>query len=527
MPIMNTDGGINKQPEENNISLVEKDNIKQNTLEYEEVYNDCLVEKEVHTIIQTPNTCTNTKTDYDDDDNDSNNNNSNENNEEDDTEIQTTTDTITKEIKDKHDAQYEKYRPNKIKSKDIISQCGGNIQKKILQEGKGEKPVPNSSISIHYIGKQLSNGHIFDSSIERNEPFEFILGKKEVIQGWEIVIPTMRCGEIAEVIISPLYAYADLGIEPDIPPHATLIYQIELLNWEPLRTKLDEGIDKVYIKKGSGWELPSAPTICTVDIVGRIMNEDGNIFLNLYDIKIDINDLYLTQGLEIALCSMKPNEISHFYISYEMGGDGYLPDQHIISIPPGSDLFYKITMKDFTCTKQHWEMEIDEKLKIAALLKESGNTFFHSNQLQRAQHRYTLANDMFIFDLDGTTITNPTIDDTTTTASVNENKSTSYNEEISEMMIACQSNIIAVKQKLKAYKEALEACDMLLKISPNHVKTLYRKAKAQSYLQQIDEALRTLEVCIYKPYIVYYNYFFHFILFFCTVCQHFTMSKEF
>uniref|UniRef100_A0A0A9YYW2 Peptidyl-prolyl cis-trans isomerase FKBP65 n=1 Tax=Lygus hesperus TaxID=30085 RepID=A0A0A9YYW2_LYGHE len=151
-----------------------------------------------------------------------------------------------------------------------------------------------------------------------------------------------------------------------------------------MRIPLDNGIDKVYIKKGVGWETPTIPTVCTVDIVGRVDSEDGGTFLQLQDFDINLDDLYLPQSLEVAMLSMKPEEVASFYVNYEKIGDGYLPDQHLCSIPPGSDLLYNITMKSFVCNKQHWEMDMDEKFTIAASLKESGNKLFHNNQLQRA-----------------------------------------------------------------------------------------------------------------------------------------------
>jgi len=101
---------------------------------------------------------------------------------------------------------------------------------KILKEGSGQRMVENGNKAVvHYVGK-LTNGRKFDSSIDRSQPFEFTVGKGEVIQGWEIGVLKMRIGEKRQLTIPAELGYGAAGAGGVIPPNATLIFEIELLS---------------------------------------------------------------------------------------------------------------------------------------------------------------------------------------------------------------------------------------------------------------------------------------------------------
>lgn len=78
----------------------------------------------------------------------------------------------------------------------------------------------------------LEDGKKFDSSRDRNKPFKFTLGKQEVIRGWEEGVAQMSVGQRAKLIISSDYAYGATGHPGIIPPHATLVFDVELLKLE-------------------------------------------------------------------------------------------------------------------------------------------------------------------------------------------------------------------------------------------------------------------------------------------------------
>ena len=83
---------------------------------------------------------------------------------------------------------------------------------------------------MHYVGTLL-DGSKFDSSRDRNEEFNFDLGKGLVIKAWDIGVATMRRGEICRLTCKPEYAYGETGSGDKIGPNSTLIFEIELLNF--------------------------------------------------------------------------------------------------------------------------------------------------------------------------------------------------------------------------------------------------------------------------------------------------------
>jgi len=96
-----------------------------------------------------------------------------------------------------------------------------------LKAGNGEEAVTGTKVTVNYTG-WLTNGTKFDSSLDRNRPLEFTLGRNEVIEGWEKGVLGMKVGEIRRLEIPSEMAYKDqdLGI---IPPNSDLIFEVELL----------------------------------------------------------------------------------------------------------------------------------------------------------------------------------------------------------------------------------------------------------------------------------------------------------
>jgi FKBP-type peptidyl-prolyl cis-trans isomerase len=98
-----------------------------------------------------------------------------------------------------------------------------------IRIGDGDPPRPGQTVIVHYTG-WLMDGTQFDSSREKGKPFEFVLGKGEVIRGWDQGVATMRVGGIRELVIPPHLAYGRAGLPGGpIPPQATLRFEVELL----------------------------------------------------------------------------------------------------------------------------------------------------------------------------------------------------------------------------------------------------------------------------------------------------------
>ena len=98
----------------------------------------------------------------------------------------------------------------------------------VTQEGTGEQAKAGDIVRVHYTGKLL-NGKKFDSSYDRNQPFEFSLGAGQVIKGWDEGIALMKVGEKATLIIPSNLGYGEREIPGVIPANSTLVFDVELI----------------------------------------------------------------------------------------------------------------------------------------------------------------------------------------------------------------------------------------------------------------------------------------------------------
>lgn len=107
----------------------------------------------------------------------------------------------------------------------VVTTASG-LQYKVLTAGKGKAPAASSNVTVHYTGKLL-DGTVFDSSVERGEPASF--GVSDVIGGWTEALQLMHEGDKWELYIPSDLAYGERGAGGQIPPFATLVFEVELI----------------------------------------------------------------------------------------------------------------------------------------------------------------------------------------------------------------------------------------------------------------------------------------------------------
>ncbi len=108
----------------------------------------------------------------------------------------------------------------------VITSSGLTIEDIIV--GEGAVAEAGQSVFVHYTG-WLLDGQKFDSSKDRNDPFDFGLGQRQVIAGWDEGVQGMKVGGTRKLTIPPALGYGARGAGGVIPPNATLVFEVELL----------------------------------------------------------------------------------------------------------------------------------------------------------------------------------------------------------------------------------------------------------------------------------------------------------
>jgi FKBP-type peptidyl-prolyl cis-trans isomerase len=110
--------------------------------------------------------------------------------------------------------------------------AASGLEYEIIEQGSGDTPTKGQKVTVHYTGWLDNNGERgqkFDSSVDRGEPFTFNIGVGQVIKGWDEGVMGMKVGEKRRLIIPSGLGYGARGAGRIIPPHATLIFDVELL----------------------------------------------------------------------------------------------------------------------------------------------------------------------------------------------------------------------------------------------------------------------------------------------------------
>lgn len=145
-------------------------------------------------------------------------------------EAETDSATQSQDTTPKADAQAAKPANKKAAKKKDPKPMGDVTELKTedLKVGTGAEAVSGKMVSVHYMG-WLTNGTKFDSSVDRNQPFQFQLGSGMVIKGWDQGVAGMKVGGKRKLTIPPTLGYGSRATGP-IPPNSTLVFDVELLD---------------------------------------------------------------------------------------------------------------------------------------------------------------------------------------------------------------------------------------------------------------------------------------------------------
>lgn len=250
-------------------------------------------------------------------------------------------------------ASAQTVKSEKVKNPKTVKTASG-LEYTITSKGNGKKPENGDKVKVHYTGKLL-NDTVFDSSVQRGQPFEFKLGAGQVIKGWDEAFLLLQVGDKATIKLPPEIAYG-ANAQGKIPANSTLIFDVELLDFtEGLKQWSAKGKEKDTIKTASGLKyilfqkkdgVSCAGAKATVHYSGFF--KDGKMFDSSvergkpFTVKVGANQVI--KGWDEGLALLHKGEKAKFIIPYDLayGEKGYGP------IPGKADLIFDVEIVDVT-----------------------------------------------------------------------------------------------------------------------------------------------------------------------------------
>ncbi|XP_024404088.1 peptidyl-prolyl cis-trans isomerase FKBP62 isoform X2 [Physcomitrium patens] len=351
----------------------------------------------------------------------------------------------------------------------------GGIIKKIVTEGKKwENPKDLDEVLVKYEVRLQRHQTVVAKSPESG--VEFTVKDGHFCPAIGQAVKTMLKGEKALLTVKPRYGFGEKGAAPSgdvkaIPSDAVLEIELELISWKVVEEVTD---DKKVIKKiltaGEGYEKPNDGSTVKVRYVAKL--ENGTIFEKngqdgeeLFQFVTDEGQVI--DGLDKAVLTMKKNEHALVTIYPEYGFGGEETKRDLAIVPANSTLFYEIELVEFIKEKESWELEVPEKLELAAKKKEDGNALFKAGNYARASKRYEKAVKLIEYD--------SSFDD-------------AQKKQAKTLKVSCNLNMAACKLKLKDYREVVKLTTKVLELESSNVKALYRRVQAYIELLDLDYA---------------------------------------
>jgi peptidylprolyl isomerase len=247
--------------------------------------------------------------------------------------------------------------PTAVDEADYVETESG-LRYAILQEGAGDTPEVGGSALVNFKG-WLEDGTLFADSYQAGQPLEFRLGAEEIIAAWDEAVLDMQAGEIRQIVVPPELGLGDQGSGP-IPPNSTLIFEMELVSFEPPPpppTEVDEesfietesGLRYAILEEGDG-PLPEAGQVVSVHYTGWLTNSIQ--FDSSYDrgqpIQLPIGQGQVIQGWDEALQLLPVGTTAQVIIPGELAyGETGRP-----GIPPNSTLIFEMEILEIVEQEQ-------------------------------------------------------------------------------------------------------------------------------------------------------------------------------
>lgn len=341
-----------------------------------------------------------------------------------------------------------------VEQLDISPNQDGAILKEVKRTGEdpNDKPWKGDRVSVHYVGT-LEDGTQFDSSRNRNEQFVFNLGKQEVIKGWDFGVITMAKGEVATFTIKAEYAYGSTGSPPKIPGGATLIFEIELFDFEgeDISKERDKSLVKRIQSSGEGYDHPNDGGNVSVEIKGY--SSKGVFEERELDFLLgEGREFGIPRGVELAIEKMKKKEIAQVMVIPRLcqGGNGVASNNT-------ETLKYQISLKSFERAKESWQMDGEQKLEQSVIFKDKGTEFFKQKKYELAANKYNKVIEFLEHEI-----------------SLKDQKE----EERVLILQAGRLNLAMCMIKMNNWIDARNLCDKVIEEKPGNAKAYFRRGEA-------------------------------------------------
>ncbi|CAL9704806.1 unnamed protein product [Knipowitschia caucasica] len=348
---------------------------------------------------------------------------------------------------------------------DITPKKDGGVLKVVKRQGlSSDRPMIGDKVTVHYTGKLLT-GKTFDSSRERKESFSFNVGKGQVLKAWDIAVLSMQRGEVSMLLCKPEYAYGCAGNPDKIPPNSTVIFEMELLNFEGELLTDDGGIMRRIKLKGDGFVSPNDGATVHVHLEGRC---EGKLF-DCRDVSFSVGegeDKGIPLGVDRAMDKMQKGEccVLHLQSKYGFGSEG----QPEFKIGPDKELEYEVTLKDFQRAKESWEMDLNEKLDLAPGVKHKGNQYFKAGHFYQAVVQYQRIISWLEMECG---------------SGIEQHK------RIKEFLVMAHLNLAMCFLKVKDFSQVIENCNKVIELDETNEKAWYRRGEARLLRNEFNLAM--------------------------------------